>query len=378
MTSRISEKKTLNSKNSNTLNLETNYEISEESYIHLVKLDFYFNGKKISFELSTDNHFQDIYDELKKKLEKNLNLDKYDIIYKLQKISFDEETLISDIVSYEDKNPSFILRKKPQFTVPISYKHLTVSIENFPSFMDLSEQINKFLSNFEIDIDFDVNYFDNCCKITFVKSEIAFSFINYMTKIKFNNNYYKHVKINLHYKFVNNNKEYNKKSRNKSYIFHNYVFNLKNDKKYINEYNNKSLFINKRNKNKNKNNLLKYLDNTKSIHFNDRYYNSLFTTNKNYNTINTNLDNEINESEDLNFSIQQEKEIYNFHSKRNSKISKPSKKLLLNLPKINLDTSSINTVEYDLNNSKKEKKRYFRFRTGKISDKFSYKDSVQY
>ena len=227
--------------------------------------------------------------------------------------------------------------------------------------MDLSEQINKFLAKFKIEIDFDVNYIDNCCKITFVKSEIAFSFINFMTKLKFNNNYYKHMKINLHYKYIQNNNH----NKNKSFIFHSY---LNNKNKY-----NKSLLIKK----VHKRNLLNYLDNNKSIHFNDRYFNSLFSNNKNYNTINYNLENETIESENSNYNNSQyEKEVINFNSKINTNINKPSKRIKLNLPKLNIDNNnSFNTVEYDSTN---KKKRYFRFRTGQISEKFNQKENVKY
>lgn len=366
MSSKITAKKTLNS---NTI-IDTNNEISEESYSRLVKMDFYFNGKKLSYEYLTDNLFQIVYDALKKSLGRNYNLEKYDLIYKLEKITFNEETLISDIISYDDKNPSFILRRKPEFVVPVNYKNLTVSIENFPSFMDLSEQINKFLAKFKIEIDFDVNYIDNCCKITFVKSEIAFSFINFMTKLKFSNNYYKHMKINLHYKYIQN---YNH-NKNKSFIFHSYLNNKnKNDKQYFNKYNKSMLF-----KKMHKKNLLNYLDNNKSIHFNDRYFNSLFSSNKNYNTINYNLENETIESENSNSNInsQYEKEIINFRPKRNSNINKQSKRIKLNLPKLKIDNNnSFNTVEYDSTNTKK---RYFRFRTGQISEKFNQKENVKY
>ena len=127
-----------------------------------------------------------------------------------------------------------------------------------------------------------------------------------------------------------------------------------------------------------KKNLLYYLDNNKSIHFNDRYFNSLFSSNKNYNTINYNLENETIESENSNSNInsQYEKEIINFHPKRNSNISKPSNHIYLHLPKLNFDNNnSFNTVEYDLRN---KKKRYFRFRTGQISEKFYQKENVKY
>ena len=365
MNSKINAKKTLNS---NTI-FDTKNEISEESYSSLVKMNFYFNGKKLSFEYLTDNLFQNVYEELKKNLGENYDLEKYDLIYKLEKISFNEETLISDIISYDDKNPSFILRKKPEFVVPVNYKNLTVSIENFPSFMDLSEQINKFLALFKIEIDFDVNYINNCCKITFVKSEIAFSFITFMTKLKFSNHYYKHMKINLHYKYFQN---YHNK--NKSSIFHNYFFNQNINDKFNYKKCNKSMIVKK----VKKKNLLYYLDNNKSIHFNDRYFNSLFSNNKNSNILNYNFENETLESENSNYNnnSQEEKEIINFHSKRNSNISKPSNHIYLHLPKLNFDNNnSFNTVEYDLRN---KKKRYFRFRTGKISEKFYSKENVNY
>ena len=363
MSSKITAIKTLNS---NTI-FDANNEISEESYSSLVKMNFYFNGKKLTFEYLTDNLFQNVYEELRKNLGENYNLEKYDLIYKLEKISFNEETLISDIIAYDDKNPSFILRKKPEFVVPVNYKNLTVSIENFPSFMDLSEQINKFMALFKIEIDFDVNYINNCCKITFVKSEIAFSFITFMMKLKFSNNYYKHLKINLHYKYF---QSYHNK--NKSDIFHSYFFKQNNnDKVYSNKYK-KSMLMKK----VKKKNLLYYLDNNKSNHFNDRYFNSLFFSNKNSNTYN--LENETLQSENSNNNnnSQEEKEIINFHSKRNSNISKPSKHIYLNLPKLNFDNNiSFNSVEYD---SKNKKKRYFRFRTGKISEKFYNSESVNY
>ena len=57
MSSKIAAKKTLNS---NTI-IDTNNEISEESYSRLVKMDFYFNGKKLSYEYLTDNLFQIVW-----------------------------------------------------------------------------------------------------------------------------------------------------------------------------------------------------------------------------------------------------------------------------------------------------------------------------
>ena len=80
--------------------------------------------------------------------------------------------------------------------------------------MDLSTQINNFInSQKNTNINFDIIYKDNSCRILFSSSEISFSFISYMMNIKFKNKYYRKLKIDIKYNALEgsnleNNKNY--------------------------------------------------------------------------------------------------------------------------------------------------------------------------
>ena len=70
--------------------------------------------------------------------------------------------------------------------------------------MDLSEQINKFIkSQKDEEINYDINYKDNSCSILFSSQEISFSFVAFMTNIKFTNKYYRKLKIDIKYNPLN-------------------------------------------------------------------------------------------------------------------------------------------------------------------------------
>ena len=53
--------------------------------------------------------------------------------------------------------------------------------------MDLAEQMNNFFDSQKEDTDFTVNYKDNCCSIIFREPEKAFTFITFLTQLKFKN-----------------------------------------------------------------------------------------------------------------------------------------------------------------------------------------------
>ena len=84
-------------------------------------------------------------------------------------------------------------------------KRIYIQLDNIPSFMDLSEQISRFirLQKGEEEINYDINYKDNSCSILFNSQEISFSFVAYMTNIKFSNKYYRKLKIDIKYNPLN-------------------------------------------------------------------------------------------------------------------------------------------------------------------------------
>ena len=83
--------------------------------------------------------------------------------------------------------------------------------------MDLAEQMNNFFDSQKEDTDFTVNYKDNCCSIIFREPEKAFTFITFLTQLKFTNQIYKKMKIDIKYKIKDyNNIKNSSKNNNKS------------------------------------------------------------------------------------------------------------------------------------------------------------------
>ena len=120
---------------------------------------------------------------------------------------------IKKIVDGEQNEIKFIIKAKVKAFINSGLKKMYIELENIPSFMDLSNQINNFInSQKKSDINFDIIYKDNCCRILFSSSEIAFSFIAYMTNIKFNNKFYRKLKIDIKYNALEDSKYENYKN----------------------------------------------------------------------------------------------------------------------------------------------------------------------
>ena len=111
---------------------------------------------------------------------------------------------INKIVKITDKEVILTLKAIKKEFLNSKMKRIYIQLDNIPSFMDLSEQINKFIkSQKDEEINYDINYKDNSCSILFSSQEISFSFVAYMTDIKFNNKYYRKLKIDIKYNPVN-------------------------------------------------------------------------------------------------------------------------------------------------------------------------------
>ena len=97
-----------------------------------------------------------------------------------------------------------IKAKEKEFLKNKIIEKIYVTLENIPSFMDLSDQINLFINQHKENIDYDIKFKNNCCTIMFTSPEISFSFVTFMTNLKFKNKYYRKLIVKMKYNNINN------------------------------------------------------------------------------------------------------------------------------------------------------------------------------
>ena len=181
----------------------------------------------------------------------------FKVYYGLEELKLNDERKIYEIIlekknkSNENENQSLfrvmIINKKKYLLKNKIKEKIYVTLENFPSFMDLSEQINIFIKKYKKEeLKYDIKYKNNCCIVLFLSNEITFSFVSFMTNLKFTNKYYRKIVIKIKF----NNSHLLKKNQN---LFISQNFLTQNDKSrnnsLLNTINNDSLKINlKKNK----------------------------------------------------------------------------------------------------------------------------------
>lgn len=134
----------------------------------------------------------------------------FKIIYGLEELKPNDSRLISEIISdNEEKQIRIIIKneeKKKDYIPNKKIEKIYVSLENIPSFMDLSDQINIFINKHQKEeVKYDIKYRNNCCNIMFLAPEISFSFVTFMTNLKFTNKYYRKIIIKIKYNNIKNN-----------------------------------------------------------------------------------------------------------------------------------------------------------------------------
>ena len=85
---------------------------SADSLDDVIEINVFYNGKNLKIAYNKENQFKEFYEQLKEILDNKISLENYDIIYKLNIISPNEDRPISDIILEDDNQPSFILKKK--------------------------------------------------------------------------------------------------------------------------------------------------------------------------------------------------------------------------------------------------------------------------
>ena len=181
--------------------LEDNEEEENKNIEECYNIKIFYEGKGMSIKVSKEDNFSSCLLTMQKILFPFHKLSEYDILYKLNALDIKSlyNEKLSNILDSSDGNATFYLRKKK--TVKINNdKGTTVLIENFPSFTDLANELNKFFEKEKRESNFTVDYRGNICKVYFSEAEKAFSLIIYLTKLKNNNPIYKRLKINMNYK----------------------------------------------------------------------------------------------------------------------------------------------------------------------------------
>ena len=217
---------------------ENNEEESEEDSSSDINIVILYNKEKINTKFSQNRPFCDFVKFLEKKYFKVGFEENYKIYYENKEISMGDKRKINKIVNIKDNNEEikFTLKAmKKTFLLNSKISRIYIQLENIPSFMDLSQQIYKFIQAQEEEIDYDINYKDNSCRILFSSQEISFSFVAYMTNIKFSNKYYRKLKIDIKYSPLNatnnkkNNLRYMSEENNKLNNINNTIDSIRNN-----------------------------------------------------------------------------------------------------------------------------------------------------
>ena len=179
-----------------------------------INITIYFDGRKILTKFNRHKPFTDLVKYLQNRYFRVGFEENYKIFYNNTEIPMNYKRKIKKIINENENDVKFILKTKEKSFINSNIKKLYIELENIPSFMDLSTQINNFInSQKNTNINFDIIYKDNSCRILFSSSEISFSFISYMMNIKFKNKYYRKLKIDIKYNALEgsnleNNKNY--------------------------------------------------------------------------------------------------------------------------------------------------------------------------
>ena len=160
----------------------------------------YYEGKHQELKIPKDAKLSDLLTLIRRKLCPYYKLENYKLLYKLKEIDFQKDQYLSEIIGNSSDVATFILKKIENSPHKNNYKDTTVFIENFPSFTDLAEELNKFFEKETRESYFDMSYKGNICKVSFTSSEKAFSLIIFLTTLKTKNPIYKRLKVNLDYK----------------------------------------------------------------------------------------------------------------------------------------------------------------------------------
>lgn len=190
---------------------------SEEEEEKEYPINIYYKEKIATILMNINEPFSKFIDLIKEKFKIENFEKKFEIFYNHKEIPLADGRLMVEIVKTEEENEiDIIFELREKFIKNIGYKDkLYIELENVPSFMDLTTQITYFISKQLKDVDYELNYNNNVYILLFSSNQIGFSFVSFMSNLKFTNKYYRKLKIDIHYNTVEKKKYHMKKTKDK-------------------------------------------------------------------------------------------------------------------------------------------------------------------
>jgi len=204
-------------------NINTEDENYKNKYI---SINIIFNTNSYHIIISSNKLIKDLINKIEIKLQ--INIQNYLLTYNNHTINQEENLILSSLFQNE-KEITIYLEKKELKDSFFKYSSIDVIIDNIPSIIEMLNLLDDYNKSNNNSVIYKIKS-KNKSKIiiNFINNEMGFSFIQYLTNIKFNNSLKKKKKIKLNYPKIinNNNSNLIKKFENKNI--------LKNNNSYIN------------------------------------------------------------------------------------------------------------------------------------------------
>ena len=178
---------------------------SEEEEEKENPIKIYYKEKIATIYININEPFCNFINLIKEKFRIENFEKKFEIFYNHKEIPLTDGRLMIEIISNEEeeKEEDIIFELREKSIKNMGYKDkLYIELENVPSFMDLTMQITYFISAQKKDVDYELNYSNNVYRLLFSSNQIGFSFVSFMSNLKFTNKYYRKLKIDIHYNTI--------------------------------------------------------------------------------------------------------------------------------------------------------------------------------
>jgi hypothetical protein len=177
---------------------------SEEEEEKENPIKIYYKEKIATIYMNINEPFCNFINLIKEKFRIENFEKKFEIFYNHKEIPMTDGRLMIEIISNEEEKEEDVIFELREKTIKnMGYKDkLYIELENVPSFMDLTMQITYFISTQKKEVDYELNYSNNVYKLLFSSNQIGFSFVSFMSNLKFTNKYYRKLKIDIHYNTI--------------------------------------------------------------------------------------------------------------------------------------------------------------------------------
>ena len=206
---------------------------SEEEEEKDQQIKIYYKDKIATIYMKISEPFSNFINIIKERFKIENFEKKFEVFYNHKEIPLSDARLMFEIINRNNNNNieeeeepenDIIFELREKFIKNMGYKDkLYIELENVPSFMDLTTQISYFISLQNKEVDYELNYNNNVYTLLFSSNQIGFSFVSFMSTLKFTNKYYRKLKVDIHYNTIekiryNKNEFKNNKNKIKNII----------------------------------------------------------------------------------------------------------------------------------------------------------------